>query len=166
MKLLTADRKVSRLLKMTKGESFGFTPTCDDASPFPREWFPLLPATPVQYLQRMALLNELRPELETRLEGFAVVEEKLVVVTSQRFIDPAAAPQPAISAFFGERGFEQLSEFAWYHTHLNLAVFDVTPANVLEYDGRLYPVDIMPVEPRPMMRRLIRRALKMPFESR
>ena len=136
MKLLTADRKVSRLLKMTKGESFGFTPTCDEASPFPREWFPLLPATPVQYLRRMTLLDELRPELETSLEGFALVEEKLVVVTSQRFIDPAAAPQHAIGAFFGERGFERLSESALYH-NLNLAVFDVTPANVLEYDSAL-----------------------------
>ena len=41
MKLLTADRKISRLLKMTKDESFGFTPTCDDASPFPEGMVPI-----------------------------------------------------------------------------------------------------------------------------
>ena len=90
----------------------------------------------------MALLDELRPELETRLEGFTRVDGKLAVVTSQRFIDPAEATQAAINAIFKELGFLPFLDSAWYLTDLNLAVFDVTPANVLQYNGRLYPVDI------------------------
>lgn len=154
-----ADGAVTRLVKLTKGEAFGFTPTCDDASSSPDDWFPPRPATPSQYLRRMALLDDLRPEIETCVEGFALVNGTLRVVTSQRFIEPVAASARSIQAFFSERGFEPVNESAWYHAGHQLALFDVTPPNVLQYDGQLYPVDIMPITPGPRMTALIIRAM-------
>lgn len=150
---------VRRVVKLTKSESFGFLPTCDDASYEPDEWFPPRPATPAQYLRRMALLDELRPEIETTLEGFARVGDTLRIVTSQRFIDPVAASLESIREFFSGQGFEKVNESAWYHSGHRIALFDVRPANVLEYAGELYPVDIMPLEPGPRMMTLIQKAL-------
>ena len=150
---------VQRVAKLTKGEAFGFLPDCDDASPMPEEWFPLRPATPAQYLQRLALVDDLIPELETFLEGFASVDGTLRIVTSQRFIDPVAASSASIQAFLIGRGFVQVNEAAWYHSGHRLALFDVRPANVLEYSGELYPVDIIPLVPGDRMTTLIQRAI-------
>lgn len=156
-----SERKVVRVAKLTKGESFGFLPTCDDASYSPDNWFPPQPATPAQYLRRMALLDELRPEIETSLEGFARINGTLRIVTSQRFIDPVAASPQSILQFFNGRGFQQVNESVWYHPEHRIALFDVRPANVLTYAGQLYPVDIMPVEPDPCMTALILKALSL-----
>lgn len=125
----------------------------------PEEWFPLRPATPAQYLQRLALVDDLIPELETFLEGFASVDGTLRIVTSQRFIDPVAASSASIQAFLIGRGFVQVNEAAWYHSGHRLALFDVRPANVLEYSGELYPVDIIPLVPGDRMTTLIQRAI-------
>jgi hypothetical protein len=160
LNLEDSERTVVRVAKLTKGDFFGFLPICDDASYLPDQWFPLRSATPAQYLRRMALLNELRPEMETCLEGFAVIDGKLRVVTSQLFIEPMAASPKAIQAFLRERGFLPVNDSAWYHAGHGLALFDVRPANVLEHDGLLYPVDIMPLVPGARMKALIFEAMK------
>lgn len=107
----------------------------------------------------MALLNELRPEIETSLEGFACVNGTVRFVISQRFIEPIAASPKSIREFFGKRGFHQVNESAWYHPEHRIALFDVCPANVLEFEGELYPVDIMPMRPGARMTALILGAL-------
>jgi hypothetical protein len=157
--LQDSEGTVRRVVKLTKADSFGLLPICDDASYSPDEWFPPRSATPAQYLRRMALLDELRPEIETCLEGFARINGTLRIVTSQRFIDPVPASAKSIREFFSNRGFQQVNESAWYHPEHRVALFDVRPANVLEYAGELYPVDIMPVEPGPRMTALIQKAL-------
>lgn len=158
--LQDSEGTVRRVVKLTKGDSFGLLPISDDASYSPDNWFPPRPATPAQYFQRMALLDELRPEMETCLEGFAVIDGKLRLVTSQRFIEPVAASPKAIQAFLLERGFLPVNDSAWFHAGHRLALFDVRPANVLEHDGLLYPVDIMPLVPCARMKALILEAME------
>lgn len=106
------------------------------------------------------MLDELRPEMEACLEGFAVIDGKLRLVTSQRFIEPVAASPKAIQAFLLERGFLPVNDSAWYHPEQRIALFDVRPANVLEHDGLLYPVDIMPLVPCARMKALILEAME------
>jgi hypothetical protein len=157
--LRDVEGSVCRVVKFTKGGSFGFIPVCDDASANSDLWFPLHPATPCQYLRRMALVDELQPELETRLQGFALLDGSLRIVTSQRFIEPIAATPVAITDFFSERGFQRVNESTWFHAAHGIALFDVRPANILTFEGMLYPVDIMPVRPELKMRALIQKAL-------
>ncbi len=62
------------------------------------------PRTPLQYLRRMALTDQLFPALEHRLEGFMKLNVQLRIVISQRFIEPVATTPRAISDFFYRGG--------------------------------------------------------------
>ena len=130
------------------------------------DWFVLKPAPPLQYLLRMALTDELFPALEHRLEGFATREGEFRIVISQRFIDPVAASPGAIADFFTGAGYERLLPEAWYREADNVAIFDAGTTNILEFAGRLFPIDILPIRPAGLMRERIREALRVPFWSR
>jgi hypothetical protein len=106
------------------------------------------------------------PALEHRLEGFAMLDEQFRIVISQRFIDPVAASQKAIADFFTGAGFERLLPEAWYRAADNVVVFDTGTTNVLEFAGRLFPIDIMPIRPSGIMFDRIQKALKVPFGLR
>lgn len=114
----------------------------------------------------MALTHELYPALEHRLEGFALVEEQFRIVISQRFVDPVPASAEAIADFFNGAGFDQLLPEAWYRAADNVAIFDTGTTNVLEFAGRLFPIDIMPIRPSGIMLERIWEALRVPYSSR
>ena len=157
-----------RVKKLTRGHRYGFYPHADPTlvSGMVSDWFGLKPGTPRQYLRRMALTHELFPALEHRLEGFAMLDGQFRIVISQRFIDPVAASQKAIANFLTGAGFEQLLAEAWYRAADNVAIFDTGTTNVLEFAGRLFPIDIVPLRPDEFMLEKIQAALKIPFGLR
>jgi hypothetical protein len=122
------------------------------------------------------LLNFLAPETETRLEGFAQVDGNFHVITSQRYIkiEGGSATAEEVEKYFNDLGFVALLATggpdsltsAWYHEGDNLAVFDAWADNFILYEGRLFPVDVIPVEPGPDMAELIKHALELPLDSR
>ena len=159
---------VRRIAKITKGHRYGFHPYADPTlvSGMVSDWFGLRPGTPLQYLRRMALTHELFPALEHRLEGFALLDEQFRIVISQRFVDPVPASAKAIADFFTAAGFDQLLPEAWYRAADNVAIFDTGTTNVLEFAGRLFPIDIMPIRPSGIMLERILEALRVPYASR
>lgn len=122
-----------RVVKLTRSQRYGFYPHADPSlvSGMVSDWFGLRPGTPLQYLRRMALMHELFPALEHRLEGFALVEEQFRIVISQRFVDPVPASAEAIADFFTGAGFDQLLPEAWYRAADNVAIFVTGTTNVL-----------------------------------
>lgn len=166
--ILRVGNPVRRIVKITNGQKFGFTPYCDPmlVSGMVSDWFSLRAATPLQYLRRMALTHELFPALEHRLEGFVILDGRFHIVISQRFIEPVSASPEAIEGFFVSAGFEQLLPEAWYRAVDNVAIFDTGTTNILEFAGRLFPIDIVPLRPRGVMLKRIREALRVPFWSR
>ena len=48
----------------------------------------------------------------------------------------------------------------------NVAIFDTGTTNILEFAGRLFPIDILPVRPDGTLLERILEALKIPFWSR
>lgn len=157
-----------RVMKLTRWPNFGFYPNCDPSlvSGMASDWFALRPGTPLQYLRRMALTDQLFPALEHRLEGFVMLDGQFRIVISQRFIEPVAASPRAISAFFTGAGFKQLLAEAWYRAADNVAIFDASSTNLLEFSGHLFPIDILPVRPDGIMLERIQEALRIPFRSR
>lgn len=165
-----------RVWKVTRGTHYGVVPSCDGTKARPSDWFALRPAIPSEYLRRMGLLNVVAPEIETRLEGFFMDEGNIKIVTSQRYFDPeqVRVPPGEVEHYFELLGFTDLlmtagpewMTCAWYHQDENLAVFDAWPKNTIPFDGRLYPVDVIPISPGPIMADLIKRALEVPLGSR
>ena len=58
-----------------------------------------------------------------------------------------------------------LSE-AWYRAADNVAIFDTGTNNVLEFAGRLFPIDIMAIRPAGIMLERRREALQVPVGLR
>ena len=157
-----------RVVKITTGAKFGFHPYCDPmlVSSMVSDWFALRPATPLQYLRRMAVTHELFPALEHRLEGFAILEGLFRIVISQRFVEPSPASIKAIEGFFVGAEFERLLPEAWYRAKDNVAIFDAGTTNILEFARRLFPIDIVPLHPHGIMLERIQEALEKPLWSR
>ena len=166
--LIYEGRPPERVMKLTRGQRFGFLPYADPAlvSGMVSDWFGLRAGTPLQYLRRMALTHELFPALDHRLEGFAMLEGQFRIVISQRFVDPVPATPRAIADFFSAAGFERLLAEAWYRAADNVAIFDAGTTNVIEFAGRLFPIDIVPVRPAGILLERIREALEVPFGLR
>ena len=87
------------------------------------------------------------------------------IVISQSFVDPVPATAKAIADFFTGAGFERLLSEAWHRAADNVAIFDTGTTNVLEFAGRLFPIDIMPIRPAGIMLERILEALRVPSGS-
>jgi len=129
------------------------------------------------YLRRLMLLNEVFPDVAMTLEGFIRTPLRLEVVTLQDYVpgrllgDIAAdvgghEVRRLIQGWFMRRGFAKLyvsdqpgPSHAWYREDDNTAVFDAKPANLLEWNGSLRPIDVNPVRPAGDLLRAIRAAL-------
>lgn len=125
----------------------------------------LMPSSLSAYLCRLALLASVFPEVACRLEGFIRTPVRLEVVTRQRYIpgrllsDIAAdlgkkEMQSQVDHWFRQRGFAKLylsqqvgPSHAWYRAEDNLALFDAKPANLIAWDGHMFPIDVIPVQP-------------------
>lgn len=137
----------------------------------------LAPASLTTYLRRLLLLNEVFPDVAMTLEGFVRTPTRLEVVTLQQYVpgrllgDIAAEVgghevRRLIEGWFTRRGFAKLylsdqpgPSHAWYREADNTALFDAKPANLLEWDGSLRPIDVIPVRPTGALLRAIKAAL-------
>lgn len=164
-------RHIRRVTKPTdKTVGYGYTPIAEGG-------LRLGPAALSEYLRRLMLLNKVFPDVAMTLEGFIRTPLRLEVVTLQEYVpgrllgDIAAEMgghevRRLIEGWFTRRGFAKLylgnqpgPSHAWYREDDNTAVFDAKPANLLEWDGSLRPIDVNPVRPTGALLRAIRASL-------
>ena len=84
--------------------------------------------------------------------GFTQLDGQFSIVTAQTWYQARNATWREISLYFRERGVPIRSDpyedpTRWYQVGQNLAVFDVGESNVLNADGVLLPIDIIPLRP-------------------
>jgi Serine/Threonine/Tyrosine Kinase found in polyvalent proteins len=104
----------------------------------------LRPATPLEYLDRLALHNELFGD---DMEFLGLVRQRggLSMVTSQIFLRGEKPAIPQIEAFMAENGFRRLrGENAYFRAADHLAVFDAHARNFVLTDGVPVPFDVIP----------------------
>lgn len=106
--------------------------------------FSLRPATPLEYLNRMALHNEL---FGRSVEFLGLVRQKggLSFVISQIFLVGGKPSIPQIASFMSGQGFRRLGdENAYYRAEDHLAVFDAHARNFVLTEGVPVPFDVIP----------------------
>lgn len=136
---------VHTVIKITKGNCFGFFPSINPHAIHWEDQVEMRPATPCQYLQRLHLAKRLAPAMNAGLTGFAIAHGSFVIVTCQRFIAAEAATVPQLEKSLRRQGFIQLCSEIWFRLEDNLLLFDVVPSNILYYRGHIFPVDVIPV---------------------
>jgi hypothetical protein len=123
---------------------YGIAPALPDAGPRRRpdtihtEWnnaYGYTAAHPDQYLQSLAIRNQLWPDFQTHLEGFVQYpgDEHPRIVTSRPLIDakdyhPSDYEQR--NEFFGDLGFKPLDDRAYYNSDKNILLNDMHGNNV------------------------------------
>ena len=167
---VTHVRRVTKATDVQAGKGHGFMPAAVGG-------LHLGPASLGHYLKRLVLLNEIFPEVTMRLEGFLSVSGRIEVVTRQEYVSGRILSDLAVDIGkqemtrfvergFTKRGFAKLylpsqvgPSHAWYRADDNTALFDAKPANLMEQDGQLFPIDVNPVRPAGLLQRLIRACL-------
>ena len=143
------DEAADRYFKVTRDGIFGLSPGIDLAlvsSDQDARRFHLWEATPIEYLERLHLQNQLVPGLN-RLEGILDQGDDLAVVTSQPRFDIVAVSQPEIDAWFTRLGFEKVTECGYYRAEDNLGIFDAHTQNLVRFQDDLIPFDVIPCRP-------------------
>ena len=98
-------------------------------------------ATPSEYLDRMALQNQIFDD-DIKLERVVENDGKPFIITSQPFIKGHPPTQEALDELMTGKGYEQLTEGAYYDERAGLLLFDLFPRNAIQTaDGRIYPID-------------------------
>ncbi len=167
---VTHVRRVTKPTDEKAGTGYGFTPTAKGV-------LHLAPASLSSYLRRLLLLNEIFPEVAMTLEGFIRTQERIEVVTLQDYVPGRLLGDLAsergkqevkqlIEGWFMRRSFVKIylpdhlgPSHAWYRAEDNTALFDAKPANLIEWQGHLFPIDVNPVRPTGGLLRAIRAAL-------
>ena len=114
----------------------------------------LRPGTPSEYLQRLALHNQVFGD-DYRYEGIVSKGDgKFDLVVSQPVIKAdSSGPKPTaaeIERYFVARGFEPVAGQegkTYYRASDNLAVFDAHEGNLIRTAGGVLPIDVVPVHP-------------------
>lgn len=143
------DEATDRYFKVTRDGVFGFSPGIELAlvsSSEDARRFHLWEASPIEYLERLLLQNELIPGLN-RLEGVIDQGDDLAVVTSQPRFDIVAVTQEEIDAWFVTQGFEKVTECGYFRAEDNLGVFDAHTKNLVRFEDTLIPFDVIPCRP-------------------
>lgn len=148
--------KDSRAVKRTWPGTFGNVPRLVDG-----KWSPS-PATPREYLHRLALQNQFFAD-DLRLEGAIVSEGPsmiigeapggLSLVTSQQWLeaDNPDDPHPAeveVINFLQDQGFQSIfgSFYGWQHSGEDLVVLDAKPDNFIKTPAGILPIDLLLTE--------------------
>jgi len=98
-------------------------------------------ATPSEYLDRLDLQNLIFHD-DIRLESVVANGGKPIIVTSQPFIKGVMAAAAALDELMLDKGYEKLTDGAYYSEQEGLLVFDLLPRNaILATDGHIYPID-------------------------
>jgi hypothetical protein len=137
-----------RIVKVTIGPEFGFYAACLPKSRYRDvcHWFTTVEGTPLQYLRRLLLLNELFPRCHTRLAGFIVTEKRMHAVTAQLIAQGRPASLAEISDWMRQNGFRFISAWTWFRPADGVALFDVLEKNVMRCDdGEIVPFDVIPI---------------------
>lgn len=144
------DTATDRYYKVTRDGVFGLSPGIELAlvsSGEDARRFHLWEATPLEYLERLALHNELVPGLN-RLEGVLwQADGDLAIVTSQPRFDIVPVTEAEIDAWFEAQGFGKITRSAYYREADNLGVFDAHDKNVIRAGELLVPFDVIPCRP-------------------
>lgn len=143
-------KQEDRILKVTRNGVFGLSPGIELAlvsSSQDARRFHLWEASPVEYLERLHLQNQLVPGLN-RLEG--VIHQangELAIVTSQPRFEIIPVSTAEIDAWFASRDFEKITDSAYYRREDNLGVFDAHDKNLVRAGDDLIPFDVIPCHP-------------------
>lgn len=167
---VTHVRRVTKPTDEKAGRGYGFTPVAKGG-------LHLGPASLSVYLRRLLLLNEIFPEVAMSLEGFIQTPQRIEVVILQSYVPGRLLGDLAseigkqevkqlIEHWFIRRGFVKIylpnhvgPSHAWYRAEDNTALFDAKPANLIEWHGHLFPIDVNPARPTGALLRVIRAAL-------
>ncbi len=142
-------REGERVFKVTRDGMFGLSPGIDLAlvsSDMDARRFHLWEASPVEYLERLLLQNELVPGLN-KLEGVLDQGDDLAIVTSQPRFDIVPVTLAEIDAWFAALGFEKITACGYYRAEDNLGVFDAHAKNLVRFENDLIPFDVIPCRP-------------------
>ena len=144
------DEGTDRYFKVTRQGIFGLSPGMDLAmvsSSQDARRFQLWEATPLEYLERLRLHNELVPGIN-RLEGIICqANDDLAVVTSQPRFDIHPVSAEEITDWFAAQGFRRVTDSAYYREEDNLGIFDAHDKNVVRAGEILIPFDVIPCHP-------------------
>jgi len=144
------DQATDRYFKVTRQGMFGLSPGMDIAlvsSGADGRRFQLWEATPLEYLERLDLQNQLVPDLNS-LEGILVqTDGDMAIVTSQPRFDIVPVTGAEIDAWFANQGFAKIADSAYYREADNLGVFDAHDKNVVRAGDLLVPFDVIPCRP-------------------
>ncbi len=139
-----------RVFKATRNGVFGLSPGIELAlvsSAQDARRFHLWEATPLEYLERLHLQNQLVPGLNL-LEG--IISQPggdLAIVTSQPRFDLVPVTTAEIDAWFASLGFIKITAAAYYRAEDNLGVFDAHDKNLVRAGDTLVPFDVIPCHP-------------------
>lgn len=138
-----------RIWKLTRDGVFGMQPGIELAlvsSAEDARRFHLWEATPLEYLERLALHNLLVPGIN-RLEGVILQPDDMSIVTSQPRFEIVAVSTAEIDAWFDSLGFLKVTDSAYYREADNLGIFDAHDKNLLRCGDTLVPFDVIPCQP-------------------
>ena len=144
------DQQFDRYFKVTRNGVFGLSPGIELAlvsSSQDARRFHLWEATPLEYLMRLHLHNQLVPGLN-RLEGIIdQAGDELAIVTSQPRFDIVPVTTGEIDSWFASLGFTKVTSAAYYRHEDNLGIFDAHDKNVVRAGELLVPFDVIPCHP-------------------
>ncbi|HEY3761932.1 MAG TPA: hypothetical protein VGN23_09310 [Verrucomicrobiae bacterium] len=138
------------VIKVTRNGVFGFSPGIDlalVASDEDARCFHLWEATPIEYLERLELHNQLIPDLNALVGILVQADGDLAIVTSQPRFDIVPVSEKEIDEWFAGKGFKKITESAYYRVEDNLGVFDAHTKNVIRAGDQLVPFDVIPCHP-------------------
>ncbi|HEY1661405.1 MAG TPA: hypothetical protein VGI03_03210 [Verrucomicrobiae bacterium] len=139
-----------RVFKVTRNGIFGLSPGIELAlvsSAEDARRFQLWEATPLEYLERLDLHNQLVSGLNIFEGIFVQPDGDMAIVTSQPRFDIVPVTEAEIDAWFALQGFKKITHSAYYRDEDNLGVFDAHDKNVVRAGPFLVPFDVIPCRP-------------------
>jgi hypothetical protein len=98
-------------------------------------------ATPSEYLDRLDLQNQIFDD-DIRLERIVLKSGRPIILTSQPFINGGVTTASAVDELMLGKGYEKLTDGAYYSGRDGLLMFDLFPRNAIQAaDGQIYPID-------------------------
>jgi hypothetical protein len=98
-------------------------------------------ATPSEYLDRLDIQNQIFND-DIHLERVVVKNGKPIIIISQPAIKGNPPAQIALDALMLGKGYEKLTDGAYYCGSDGLLIFDLFPRNAIQtVDGHIYPID-------------------------
>lgn len=144
------DLATDRYFKITRNGVFGLSPGIELAlvsSSQEARRFHLWEASPLEYLERLHLQNQLVPGLNS-LEGVIVQpDDDMALVTSQPRFDIVPVTTAEIDIWFSSLGFTKITAASYYRHDDNLGVFDAHEKNLVRAGDLLIPFDVIPCHP-------------------